>query len=109
MTNPNNNIIHNSPKWEMYKYKLNNKLLSTNEIIKSLNEFWKEKINNIEEDQIFLIQFKVIDFNSEYKSISPLINVSKKKDLELLCSLFLEFLNIRRCRTSYYWSRVYLL
>lgn len=80
--------------WKDYSIKINNEILTETLIENSLSNFWKDIINNIDEKQYILIQFKIKQDSGSWKSISYVQTVLKKDYRELLDS-FLSFWEIK--------------
>lgn len=96
-TNINININKNEyNKWLNYSVELKNKILRKSDIDRSLKNFWKDIMLNLDNDIIVLIQFKIKNNLGEYKSISYVQSVdNNNNNLNELIEIFNEFWSLK--------------
>lgn len=81
-------------KWNDFYYDIDYPILTSKHIKAAINEFNGFIDSHLKEDQLILIQFKIIGKDDQYKSISFLQTTNKAK-LQELSDIFIAFLQHR--------------
>lgn len=81
-------------KWYDYTYKINDQILLAEHIEYAVKNFWLQIVEQIEDYQYILIQFKLKTIESEYRTVSYVQTINKN-DLDDLILIFKEYWNIR--------------
>jgi hypothetical protein len=77
-------------KWLTYLIKMDDLILSNETILESLKKFWNDVVLKLDDNQYILLQFKIVDVNGEYNSISY-VQLVNKNDLSSLIKIIIEF------------------
>ena len=78
---------------EQFKYTVHN-ILNNNLIKISLESFWNEIFKNKNENDKVIIQFKIINMELQYRSIS-MVDIVTKNDYTLLLKSYIEYWDIK--------------
>lgn len=79
-----------------FSIKINNQLLTSHIISKSINTFWTLKLNKLQKDDIILLLFKVRYHDGNYATLAPLQKINNSTDsLNKLKELFVDILEFK--------------